>query len=136
MLSELAKKGKAHWGYPYSWLKLWEKDLSIDLKLLNESITYVLKCDDEISGFCLLQAKTDFIEIEHFWLKTELIGKGLGGRLLKHALKEFKNKYPRMEVTADPQARGFYEKFGFKFLKEIPSQPKGRSIPRLTLEFE
>lgn len=136
MLSDLAKKGKAYWGYPQAWLELWDQDLTIDLLLLRKSMTYVLINKNQIYGFCLLQPKDGLIEIEHFWLKTSLIGKGIGGQLLTQVLKVSKKNYARIEVSADPHAKGFYEKFGFKYLKEIPSLPKGRTIPRLYLEFE
>lgn len=135
MLSDLAKKGKAYWDYPLEWLKLWDEDLTINKVLLSSSITYVLRIESEIKGFCLLVPEKEFIEIEHFWLSTKLIGQGLGGKLITYALESIKDNWTEVQVSADPNALGFYERFGFVKYSDIPSSPKGRTIPRLRLKF-
>lgn len=135
MLSELAKKGKAYWNYPLEWLQMWDKDLTINKALLSSAITYVLKIESKIKGFCLLIGSEDFIEIEHFWLSTELIGKGFGGKLMIQTLQSISDNWNEVQVTADPYAQGFYERFGFVKISDIPSTPRGRTIPRLRLKF-
>ena len=135
MLSDLAKKGKAYWNYPQEWLKLWDDDLTINQALLSSSITYIMSIESEIKGFCLLIGSEDFIEIEHFWLSTELIGKGFGGKLMKHTFQSIRNNWTEVQVSADPYAQGFYEQFGFVKYSDVPSSPQGRTIPRLRLKF-
>ncbi len=135
MLSTLAKNGKAHWNYPAEWLKLWEEDLTIDLHLLNDAITFIIKIDKQIQGFCLLFPSEDFFELEHLWIDTKLIGKGVGGHLMDHVLKIIQKQTSEIRVSADPNAEGFYSRYGFIKYANQKSSPEGRTIPRMKLKF-
>ena len=133
LLSNIARHAKAHWGYPVAWLQCWKNDLTISPQQLEENFTYVLLVDEKIIGFCLISDERDFFEVDHCWITPEHIGKGYGFKLLSYALSHPGFQGKTFRVLSDPNARGFYEKFGFKFIRAIESQPKGRFLPLMEM---
>lgn len=133
LLGSIAQKAKAHWGYPAEWLALWKDDLSFTTDFLNMHFVLVLKLADQIRGFCIIIAEPDHFNIEHCWVLPEHLGKGNGSQLLKRALSEPNFANQKIQVLSDPNAIGFYEKFGFKTLQMIPSKPEGRGLPLMQM---
>ena len=89
---------------------------------------------NKILGFCVLSEADGVLEIEHLWIRPEHIGKGLGKLLLRKVLDEvITQSHVTLSVVADPNATGFYEKFGLKTVEYIPSQPEGRKLPVMQL---
>ena len=133
-LTKISKAAKAYWGYTQEWLDLWEEDLTITPQLMEKDRIYKLVKGDEILGFCVISEQEGVLEIEHLWIRPEHIGKGLGKFLLQKVLDQVITKsHVTLSVIADPNATGFYEKFGLKTVKYIPSQPTGRKLPLMQL---
>lgn len=129
-LSDIAYKAKGYWGYPAGWLELWKDDLTISPGLITDNDTWKLMIGEEIIGFTIIiMHPDDTCEIEHCWISPDYIGKGYGGKLLTHALTQPQYTQKRFNVLADPNAVPFYQKFGFKTIKEIPGKPEGRLLP-------
>ena len=133
LLGSIAQKAKAHWGYPAAWLALWKDDLSFTKDFLNMHFVLVLKLADQIRGFCIIIEEPDYFNIEHCWILPEDLGKGYGFQLLKRALAEPDFTNQKIQVLSDPNAVGFYEKFGFKTIQMIPSKPIGRELPLMQM---
>lgn len=133
LLSSIAQKAKAHWGYPAEWLALWKDDLSFTQDFLNTHFVLVLKLDDQIKGFCIIMEGPDHFNIEHCWVLPEYLGKGYGLQLLKKALSEPDFVNQKIQVLSDPNAVGFYEKFDFKTIQMIPGRPIGRELPLMQM---
>lgn len=133
-LTEISKAAKAYWGYAQEWLDLWEKDLTITPQHLEKNEVYKLVKAEKILGFCVISEHEGVLEIEHLWIRPQHIGKGLGKLLLQKVLDEVISKsHVTLSVVADPNATGFYEKFGLKTVAYIPSQPEGRKLPLMRL---
>lgn len=109
--------------------------MSIDLPLLKDAITFLIRIDKQIQGFCLLIPFKDFFELEHLWIDTKLIGKGIGGQLMNHVIKTIQKQTSEIRVSADPNAKGFYSRYGFIKYADQKSSPEGRTIPRMKLKF-
>ncbi|MFY0592385.1 GNAT family N-acetyltransferase [Roseivirga sp.] len=131
LLSKIAQKAKAHWDYPKEWLALWRNDLTFDPAYLNAQNTFVIYHNDteKIVGFCVIEKEEEFFVIEHCWIEPSHHGKGLGKTLLKSVLSNSEFRNQPFQVLSDPNAVGFYEKFGFKIIEMIPAQPAGRELP-------
>lgn len=133
LLSSIAIKAKSHWDYPKEWIELWREDLTLSVDFINQNQTYVLKNLGNVLGFCVIIDNTSYFEIEHCWVLPEHIGKGYGKRILDETLakQEFKDK--KFRVLSDPNAIGFYQKFGFETIKQIPGKPEGRFLPLMEM---
>lgn len=133
VLSTIAYEAKAFWDYPQAWLDLWKKDLTLQADFINQHLTFLIRNEKEILGFCLIISEKNFFDIEHCWISPKHIGQGLGKTLLTRvlALKAFQNQ--KFQVLSDPNALGFYQKFGFKVIQQIESLPKGRLLPLMQM---
>lgn len=134
LLSSIAYEAKAFWDYPQAWLDLWKKDLTLQADYINQHLAFIIREEKTILGFCLITSEKEFYEIEHCWISPKHIGKGLGKRLLTEvlSLNEFKDQ--SFQVLSDPNAVGFYQKFGFKTIQQIESLPKGRLLPLMGMK--
>lgn len=129
-LSKIAFEAKSYWAYPAEWLELWRPDLTISRELITQNDTWKIIINGQIIGFTIVVASVEgSFEIEHCWIKPEYIGNGYGGKLLRHALSQPQYAQKHFNVLADPNAVPFYQKFGFKTIKEIPGKPEGRMLP-------
>ena len=116
-LSSIAWCSKQYWGYPEEWMNQWKEDLSISEQYLMDEEVEVVKIMDQENtiGFYSLQPNQEYqcLEIGHFWLLPDNIGKGYGklafNALLNHLRKKGVN---RLVIEADPNAAGFYEQMG------------------------
>lgn len=133
MLGSIAQEAKAHWGYPAAWLALWKDDLSFTQDFLNTHFVLVLKVNHQIKGFCIIMAEAGHFNVEHCWVLPEYLGRGYGSRLLTKALSEPTFVHKKVQVLSDPNAVGFYEKFGFKTIQMIPGRPVGRELPLMEM---
>ncbi len=73
--------------------------------------------------------------LEHLFIDPRHIGNGIGSKLFSH-LRDRCKEMGRSElgILADPNSRGFYEKMGWRYIKEIPSNIKNRTTPYLRLQ--
>lgn len=129
-LSTIAFKAKAYWGYPQEWLELWKSDLTISAAMIRENDAWKIVSGDTIIGFTIIIAtEAHSFEIEHCWMSPDCIGKGYGSKLLRQVLSQSHYQQKQFGVLADPNAVHFYQKFGFKTVREIPGKPAGRTLP-------
>ena len=128
-LNEISLKSKSYWGYPEDWLNSWEEDLTIGTDHINKHQTYKLLLEGEIVGFCVIQENNKEFQITHFWVIPRYIGWGFGKFLMEESLKKGINSPCKVKVESDPNAEGFYQKFGFKTVSQVESYPKGRYLP-------
>ena len=54
-LSDLAHRAKAHWGYPASWMREWDPQLTIIPGYLELHDVFVAEKDGTIVGMCALE---------------------------------------------------------------------------------
>lgn len=71
-----------------------------------------------------------WLDIDHLWLHEDYRRQGLGARLLQTAEKEARRRGCRraMLKTFSFQARGFYEKFGYRVTGQLDDYPPGESF--------
>jgi N-acetylglutamate synthase-like GNAT family acetyltransferase len=137
MLTTIALEAKRHWGYPEHWIKHWESDLTISADFVRDHHVYVAEADGEIRGFYALCVNGDKAELEHMWVTPASIGTGIGKELFLDAMERAAALEVRdVEIVADPNAAGFYERMGATQIGEVESPIDGQSrkIPRLKIE--
>ena len=136
-LTTIALEAKRHWGYPEHWIKHWESDLTISADFVRDHHVYVAEADGEIRGFYALCVSGDRAELEHMWVTPASIGTGIGKELFLDAMERAAALEIRdVEIVADPNAAGFYERMGATQIGEVESPIDGQSrkIPRLKIE--
>ena len=58
-LTDLAHRAKAHWGYPASWMREWDPQLTIIPGYLEMHDVWVAERDGAIVGMCALEDRGD-----------------------------------------------------------------------------
>jgi N-acetylglutamate synthase-like GNAT family acetyltransferase len=136
-LTQIALDAKRHWGYPEHWIKHWESDLTITPEFIAKNHVYVAESDGEIRGFYALCVIDDKAELEHMWVHPVYIGTGIGKDLFLDAMERAaKMNVSKVELSADPNAPGFYERMGATRIGDVDSEIDGkpRKLPRMKVD--
>ena len=145
VLTTIALEAKRYWGYPEHWIKHWEADLTVSPEFIRDNHVYVAEADGEVRGFYALcvgdetEHKAGFdrkAELEHLWVSPAYIGTGIGKELFLDAMERAAALDVRdVELSADPNAAGFYTRMGATQIGEVdsPIDGKERKLPRLKI---
>ena len=132
ILSDIAGAAKDHWGYPQSWLKMWQKELTVTPQYIAQHPVYVAIYDGSIAGFVALTVGGREAEIDHLWVLPEYMGKGIGRHLLQRALRHCASVgVEQLRVVSDPNAKEFYLRLGAVYRGQVDSTPAPRTLPVL-----
>lgn len=138
MLTELAMRSKAHWGYDAAFMKACEAELTITPeRIVQEEVTVAVSGDAGIGMVSLAKTQTPgLLELEDMFVEPAAIGSGIGACLMDHAKERARESgATRVEVDADPNAQGFYERCGYRLIGTSPSASiEGRKLPRLAID--
>lgn len=135
-LTNLAHAAKRYWGYPESWIKQWQHELTISNDFVIENEVYLLASDDEVRGFYALVVRNEKAELEHLWVTPRHIGTGVGKKLFIHAMRRAASRnVSEVELSADPNAEGFYKKMGAQRIGDVRADmdDKPRTLPRMSI---
>jgi GNAT superfamily N-acetyltransferase len=136
MLSDLALRSKAHWGYSAEFIDACRAELTVHPADIAAGRVTVAEHDGVVIGMYVIGGDPPLGEIEDFFVEPEHIGAGLGG-LMFAALRAAATEagFERLRIDADPNALGFYEHQGAVQIGEQPSGSiPGRMLPLLELE--
>ncbi|QVY64024.1 GNAT family N-acetyltransferase [Polaribacter sp. Q13] len=130
ILTEVALKSKAYWGYSSKLIEGWRADLTVTPETIETCNVYKLMVDDVAVGFYVLNnPKEDLVKLEMLFVLPLFIGKGIGKKLVVHALKKaIKANATTIELVADPNAIPFYKSQGFLEKGKIGSAVLGRFL--------
>ena len=136
-LTQIALDAKRHWGYPEHWIQHWASDLTITPEFITNNHVYVADYDGEIRGFYALCEVNDKVELEHIWVRPAYIGTGIGKELFLDAMERAATlNVSEVELSADPNAEGFYQRMGAHKIGEVESEIDGqvRKLPRMKFD--
>ena len=137
VLTQIALKSKAFWGYSEEQIESWREELTITSELFKDWRGSKFVIEDEIAGFYLLNrvnSRTCFLEF--LFVHPKHIGKNIGKQLIEHAIHSCRNNSCEiLNVLSDPFAESFYMKYGFKTISRKESSIRGRFLPEMELEF-
>lgn len=133
-LTDLAHRAKAHWGYPTSWMRAWDAQLTILPGYLEMHHVWVADRDGTIVGMCALEDRGLRWMLEHVWVEPSLHRLGIGRALVRRALDTARTEQAEVvELLSDPFATGFYERLGAAHAGDVPAPMPGardRTLPR------
>lgn len=131
-LTHIAYTAKRHWGYPQSWIGMWQEELTVTAQYVAMNPVYVAEYDNAIVGFVGLDVYGTEAEIDHLWVLPKHMGQGFGQLLLQRALRHCALAgLKQLRVVSDPHAKGFYYRLGGIHRGEIDSTPAPRTLPVL-----
>jgi predicted N-acetyltransferase YhbS len=139
LLSALAFRAKAHWGYSFEFMAACRDELSIPVEDLDSDffIYRVAEQDGVVVGYYGLERLSASVwELETLFVEPLHMGSGIGRLLMNHA-KAIATKAgaEKMLIQSDPNAACFYQAVGSKPAgrRESASIP-GRYLPLLILQ--
>ena len=136
-LTQIALDAKRYWGYPEHWIQHWESDLTISSDFIREHHVYVADDEGEVRGFYALCVFDKNAELEHMWVTPSAIGTGVGKELFLDAMERAAAlNVNAIELSADPNAAGFYSRMGATQIGETDSIIDGhlRKLPRMKID--
>ena len=134
LLTVLALRSKAHWGYSVEFMAACREELTQSPKKISaaEFYFFVSEVEGTLTGFYALeQLSPGQFELEALFVEPDWIGQGIGRLLMEHAKAEARRQGGKsIHIHADPNAAGFYEAMGgiLTSKKEFASIP-GRFLP-------
>jgi GNAT superfamily N-acetyltransferase len=132
VLSALAMRSKAHWGYDADFLAACRDDLTLTGEDIATSTVYVCDGANAPSGFYRLLLLDDGVaELDALFVEPAAMGQGVGRRLWRHAVATAAKLGCReIVLQSDPQAEGFYLAMGAQRAGESESTVMpGRMLP-------
>ena len=136
ILSQIAFAAKRYWGYPDRWMELWRPQLTFTPEYFEVNESWVAELNGISVAFYTLLEKNGNAWVEDLWVSPELIGKGIGKSLFLHALNISRQRgFKKLQLEADPNAVGFYEKMGMYKIGERRYELEGqlRILPKMEI---
>jgi len=142
LLSELALRSKAVWGYDEAFLQACRAELRVMPADISHAdwlcivATSKKPLEQHLVGFYLLSStSTPGAELDALFVEPGNLGQGVGRRLLEHALDVLRlHRIRSLTIQSDPGAVGFYERMGAQRVGERPSGSiAGRVLPVLQI---
>lgn len=129
-LTQIALAAKRHWGYPQHWMEIWTPQLTFNADYFEANESWVAMDDEGPIAFYTLLDHHGAAWIENLFVMPEFIGLGIGKHLFRHACKTARERaYKTIQLEADPNAVGFYERMGMHKISERHSEVDGQ--PRI-----
>ncbi len=138
LLSALAFRSKAAWGYDRAFMARCRAELTVSIDQVRARSVYVWSAAGRVLGFYALRPEGDLVEIDHLWVAPEALRRGIGRALWHHLRQEaLRLGAARVGVSADPNAEGFYLRLGFSRVGTRPSGSiPGRHLPYLEVALD
>ena len=137
VLSALALRSKAHWGYDADFLAACRDDLTLSPDDVATSAVYVFDGASAPSGFYRLVLQDDSVaELDALFVEPAAMGQGIGRRLWRHAVATARElECSELVLQSDPQAEGFYLAMGARRAGESESTVMpGRMLPLMRFQ--
>lgn len=133
LISSLAIRSKAHWGYGEDRMRVFRDELTLTPDEVVAGDAHVAEVEGVVRGFyTLTRIAAETVELEHLFVDPDVLRGGLGRTLLEHAVDRARGRgFSRMTVQSDPNAEGFYAAAGFRKLRDLPTSIPGRTLPEM-----
>ena len=134
LLTELALRSKAVWGYSESFMARCRPLLTLTPHYIETTPTFVA-VDEDVCGFYSLKQRGGDVELDLLFVEPVKIRRGVGAELLAHAREQARALgYARLIIESDPGAEGFYVRAGARRIGTVASTvEENRLLPVLEL---
>lgn len=133
-LREIAIAAKAHWGYPLEQVWSWADQGDFSADGLRAKEFFVAEEEGRAVGFASLIRRGAVCVLDDLWVEPNAMGKGIGTELFTMAAERARERGARtLEWEAEPNAVGFYERMGGRYLRDGEPSEWGRILPVMGL---
>ena len=109
-------------------MQIWIPQLTFTPEYFEMNPSWVAEQDKTPIAFYTLLDRYAKAWIENMWVLPQYIGKGVGKQLFHHALSYARERgWKSLQLEADPNAAGFYEKKGMRKIGETSYELDGQS---------
>ncbi|MFE2426196.1 GNAT family N-acetyltransferase [Streptomyces sp. NPDC059373] len=139
LLTDLALRSKAHWGYDEAFMAACRDELTVSPQeiALHRTMVAEREHDGRVSviGFSTLEGEPPEGAVGMMFVDPTAIGQGFGRLLFEHLLATARDTgFRRLTIDADPNAEPFYRAMGAVRIGETPSgSVPGRVLPLLAV---
>ncbi|MFD6159950.1 GNAT family N-acetyltransferase [Nocardia sp. NPDC060256] len=136
LLSDLALRSKAFWGYDERFLASCRDELTLTATEVAVRRTAVAELNGGAVGFVTVEGTAPIGELGMLYVTPEAIGKGVGGELFRHAVETARSAgFHRLTIDSDPNAESFYRAMGAVRVGSVASGSiPGRELPLLAVD--
>lgn len=133
-LREITIASKGHWGYEPERVRAWVDRLDLPARVEASAELHVAETDGAVVAWAeLLPPDRGVCVLDHLWVDPPWIGRGVGTRLLGHAVERARQLgATTLEIESEPNAIGFYAGLGARHVRDETSA-WGRALPVLEL---
>lgn len=133
LLTAIALRSKAHWGYDAAFLEACRAELTVDPDAVSPRRILVALEGDRVVGFVAVDGEPPVGEIGLLFVEPNRIGRGAGRALFEAAIERARaGGFAALTIDSDPGAEGFYLHMGAVRVGVAPSASiAGRLLPRL-----
>lgn len=126
-LTQIALAAKRHWGYPERWIEIWTAQLTFTAAFFESNEGWAAMDGETEAGFYTILVADKAASIEHLWVLPKYMGQGIGKQLFRHAVQTARERgCETLQLDADPNAVGFYERMGMHKVGERHSEVDGQ----------
>jgi GNAT superfamily N-acetyltransferase len=137
MLSALAMRSKAHWGYDAEFLEACRADLTLTPQEIAESMSFVCEGAEGVVGFSRVVLMDErSAELDALFVDPSAIGTGVGKLLRDRSVAAAQELGAQdLVLQSDPHAEGFYLSRGARRIGEAASALlPGRTLPLMHVD--
>lgn len=147
-LTAIAFASKRYWNYPESYFSVWKDELTITTEYIEKNRVFIAEQEQRpVAFYSVVEVSQDlqlgevFVPkghwLDHMFVLPEFIGRGLGRRLMQHAVSLCREiDVEKLFIFSDPYARGFYDRMGALYIKEVSSSIAGRTVSLFTVSIK
>lgn len=135
LLTELAIRSKAHWGYSEDFMRACSDELTV--RPGKDRQYFCIESDGKTLGFCGLERLDDScIELGALFVEPDAMGRGVGKSLVEHATDTARQLGAQtLLIQGDPNATAFYLAAGARRVGNSPSGSiPGRRLPLFEID--
>ncbi|MFI2511564.1 GNAT family N-acetyltransferase [Streptomyces sp. NPDC018972] len=138
VLTDLALRSKAHWGYDADFLEACRDELAVAAHEVARRRATVADRDGHVLGFTTLEGEPPTGVLGMMFVEPQAIGQGIGRLLFERTLAAGRDLgFTRLTIDADPNAEPFYRAMGAVRIGSVPSKSiAGRVLPQMVVTIQ